>query len=128
MLVLSVSSLSGQESKNPNYCNAVLEQIDTKEWVKDSLGVTGYRAKNFEQFKDCLRGKVTKEEILKKLGKPNHTTEVGFGNPWKNHIQFEYHIINIDATGKSKYFEGLYLAFIFDGEYLRMTGDGDKCG
>lgn len=130
ILVFSAGSLFSQENKSLTYCSSILEQIDTKEWVKDSLGITGYRINFFEALKKCKPDKVTKDALFKKLGLPIFKQKVAFGKPWKNHIQYVYYILNVDQTGKFKPFQGLYIAFVFDENetFLELILNGDYCG
>jgi hypothetical protein len=130
IIVFSVSPLRGQETKSTTYCSSVLEQINTKEWIKDSLGITGYRAKFFEGLKNCKADKVTKNVLLEKLGPPVFKQKTAFGKPWKTHIQYVYYILNVDEIGKIKPFQGLYIAFVLDENEtsLELVINGDYCG
>jgi hypothetical protein len=107
----------------------VLNLINTVQRKKDSLRITGYRAKYFDGFKNCKPNKLTKQQLLEKLGQPSYIQKVAFGSPWRNYVQYTYYIINIEEKGR-KPFIGLYLAFILDEKEVEVVliNHGDLCG
>jgi hypothetical protein len=131
LCILYSNSSFGQKTQanNATSCSEVLKLI-TIEWKKDSLGITGYRAKYFEPLKNCKPDNITKKVLFDRLGIPSIIRKTAFGKPWKNHVEYVYFIINVDPKGKHNPFEGLYIAFVFDENesYLEQVIDGDFCG
>jgi hypothetical protein len=129
ILFFNASFGQSTNTSNNSTCSEVLQLI-ISEWIKDSLGITGYRAKYFEALKDCQPDKISKQMLFEKLGKPSIIRKSAFGKPWKNHVEYVYFIINVDPKGKHKPFEGLFLSFVFDEneKLLEQIINGDFCG
>jgi len=127
-LLISLSLHAQVKEQSAQKTSEILEQL-TDQWKSDSLGLQGYRFDYFTRLSKSRPDTVSRDQLLRYLGRPNRTRKTAYGKPWRNHVEYVYYILNIDLNGKPVSFTGLYLSFAFDeGEnYLEEINEGDIC-
>lgn len=58
-------------------------------WKLDSLGLNGYRLEVYKKLEGCKNRDITKERLLKVLGKPNRITADNLGSSY-----YQYYFLN----------------------------------
>lgn len=103
-------------------CLRLLERL-SENWKSDSTGNDGFRYENRKYLFSCKRQNLTKQLLLKYLGKPNQIRDVVKG---KEFLYYHYDFRTL-PKGKDGPLACLYIIFMIpDGqEYISNISEGD---